>query len=111
MPIFVTQGRYSRDALRGMLAKPEDRLEAASKLAQAAGGKLLSYYVTFGEHDFLVISDMPSEKQAAAFALTAAAAGGVTDLRTTLALTTADAKAVFAAAGEMGPGYRPPGAG
>ena len=33
MPIFITQGRYSRDAIKGMLAKPEDRLEAAAKLA------------------------------------------------------------------------------
>ena len=64
MPIFVTQGRYSRDAIKGMLAKPEDRMEAASKLAQAAGGKLLAYYVTFGEYDWLVVSEMPARMTA-----------------------------------------------
>lgn len=46
MPIFITQGRYSRDALKGMLAAPEDRAEAVARLAEAAGGKLLAYYVT-----------------------------------------------------------------
>ena len=110
MPIFITQGRYSRDALKGMLAKPEDRLKAASKLAQAAGGKLLSYYVTFGEYDYLVITEMPTAKEAAAVVLTAAAAGGVTDQRTMLAMTTAEAKEAFTAAGDMSAEYRPPGA-
>ncbi|MDF2974090.1 MAG: hypothetical protein K0R61_4540, partial [Microvirga sp.] len=28
MPIFITQGRYSRDAIKGMIANPEDRAEA-----------------------------------------------------------------------------------
>jgi uncharacterized protein with GYD domain len=110
MPIFVTQGRYARDALKGMLAKPEDRFEAAAKLAQAAGGKLLSYYVTFGEYDWLVVTEMPNEQQAAAFVLTAAAGGGVTDVRTMLAMTTAQAKQAFTAAGDMTADYRPPGA-
>ena len=66
MPIFITQGRYSGEALNGMLHKPEDRAESAAKLIQSAGGKMLSYYVTFGEYDWLVVADMPSEKHAAA---------------------------------------------
>ncbi len=80
MPIFVSQGCYSQDALKGMLAKPEDRGEAAAKLVQAAGGKMLAYYVTFGEYDWLVVSEMPDEQHAAAFVLTAAASGGVTNV-------------------------------
>jgi hypothetical protein len=34
----------------------------------------------------------------------------VADTRTTLAMTTAEAKAAFTAAGELGGAYRPPGA-
>jgi len=30
MPIFISQGRYSHDAIKGMIANPEDRAEAAS---------------------------------------------------------------------------------
>ena len=110
MPIFITQGRYSREAIKGMLAKPENRLDAASKLAQAAGGKLLAYYVTFGEYDWLVVSEMPDATHAAAFVVTAAASGGVTDVRTMLAMTTEEAKAAFVTAGDMDGAYRPPGA-
>jgi uncharacterized protein with GYD domain len=109
MPIFIFQGRYSREAIQGMLAKPEDRAEAAAKLAEAAGGKLLSYYVTFGEDDFHVVFEVPSPREAAAIALTVAASGGFTATRTALAMTTAEAREAFAAAGGMGGAYRKPG--
>jgi uncharacterized protein with GYD domain len=110
MTIFITQGRYSRDAIKGMLAKPEDRSEVVAKLVQAAGGKMLAYYVTLGETDFLVISEMPSHKEASQVSLIAAASGGVSDIRTTVAMTTAEAKELFAAAGKLSVGYRGPGA-
>jgi uncharacterized protein with GYD domain len=109
MPIFITQGRYSRDAIKGMVAKPEDRAEQVSKLCQKAGGKLLSYYVTFGEYDFISIAEMPSHREVSAVVLTAAAGGGVTDLKTTVAMTTAEAKEIFAATGKLTSGYRAPG--
>ena len=28
MPIFITQGRYTRDAIKGMVVSPEDRADA-----------------------------------------------------------------------------------
>ena len=49
MPIFISQGRYSQAAMQGMVKAPEDRTGPVTKLIEAAGGKLLSYYVTFGE--------------------------------------------------------------
>ena len=109
MTIFITQGRYSRDAIKGLLANPEDRSEVVAKLIAAAGGKMLAYYVTLGETDFLVISEMPSHKEASQVAVIAAAAGGVTDIRTTVAMTTAEAKEMFRGAGAIAAGYRPPG--
>ena len=83
MPIFITQGRYSRDAIKGMIANPEDRAEAASKLFEAAGGKLLAYYVTLGEYDWLIVSEFPDHQSVSAAVLAAAASGGVTDVKTT----------------------------
>mgnify|MGYP000420335834 CR=1 FL=1 len=109
MPIFIIQGRYSRDALQGMLAKPEDRSQAVVKLAEAAGGRMLSYYVTFGEDDFHIVLELPSAREAAALAVTVGASGGVAGTRTTLAMTTAEAKEAFTAAGDLGGAYRPPG--
>ncbi len=53
MPIYITQGRYTREAIKGMIVKPEDRADAVARLLSKTGGRLLGYYVTFGEYDFL----------------------------------------------------------
>jgi uncharacterized protein with GYD domain len=109
MPIFITQGRYTREAIKGMITKPEDRADAVSRLFSKAGGRLLNYYVTFGEYDFLLICEAPSETQMAAILMAAASGAGVTGLRTTLAISSIEAKGVFAAAGDLAPGFRSAG--
>ena len=38
MPIYITRGRFTSNAIKGMLAKPEDREEAVAKLFKNAGG-------------------------------------------------------------------------
>ena len=109
MPVYITQGRYTRDAIKGMIVKPEDRADAVSRLLSKAGGRLIGYYFTFGEYDFLIIAEAPSETQMAAVLLAAGSGGGVTDLRTTLAMTSIEAKGVFAAASDLVPAFRSAG--
>jgi uncharacterized protein with GYD domain len=109
MPIFISQGRYSLDAMRGMVSAPEDRTEEVSKLIAAAGGRLLSYYVTFGEYDWLLIIEAPDPEAASAIVIAAASSGGVSEVKTTLAMTTADAKRAFRRAGELATAFRPAG--
>lgn len=109
MPIYVSQGRYTREAVKGMIVKPEDRADAVSRLMAKAGGRLIGYYLTFGEYDFLVIADMPSETQMAAALLAASAGGGVTDVRTMLAMTSVEAKGAFAAAADLAPTFKSAG--
>lgn len=109
MPIYITQGRYTRDAVKGMLARPEDRADQISRLLSKVGGRLVGYYVTFGEFDFLTIAEAPSETQMAAALLVAAGSGGVTDMRTTLAMTAAEGKGAFAAASELSSSFRSAG--
>ena len=109
MPIYITQGRYTRDAIKGMLVKPEDRAEAVSRLLSKVGGRLVGYYVTFGEYDFLLIADAPDNTQMAAALLAAGSGAGVTDLKTTVAMTSIEAKGAFAAASDLAPGFRSAG--
>jgi uncharacterized protein with GYD domain len=111
MPIYVTQGRYTSEAIQGMVQNPEDRSAALSKLAEKAGGKMLSYYVTFGEYDFVVIYEAPDSRAAAAIVLTAAAGGSVAHLRTVEAMTAAQAKEAFAAAGTLRGSFKSAGKG
>jgi uncharacterized protein with GYD domain len=109
MPIYITQGRYTRDAIKGMIVNPEDRAVAVGRAVAKAGGRLIGYYVTFGDYDFISIADVPSEIQMAAVVLAAASGGGVTDLRTTLAMTSVEAKGAFAAASDLAPSFKSAG--
>jgi uncharacterized protein with GYD domain len=89
--------------------RPEDRAEAVSRLLAKSGARMISLYFTFGEYDFLLIAEAPSETQIAAALLAAASGGGLSDLRTTLAMTTIEAKGAFAAAGDLVRSYQGPG--
>jgi uncharacterized protein with GYD domain len=109
MPIYITQGRYTRDAIKGMIVKPEDRADAIGRLLSKIGGRLLGYYLTFGEYDFLAIAEAPNDVQMAAALLAAGSGGGVTDLRTTVAMTSVEAKGAFAAASDLSHGFKSAG--
>jgi hypothetical protein len=60
-------------------------------------------------YDFLTIIEAPSKMQMAAALLAAAGSSGDIDLRTTLAMTSIEAKGAFVAAVDLLPGYRSPG--
>jgi uncharacterized protein with GYD domain len=109
MSLFITQGRFTQDAVKGMIAKPEDRAEEIRQLLAKLDGKLLAYYFAFGEYDFLLISEGSTEGVATS-AMVVAAGGGVTDLKTTLAMTSAEMKNVFARAGRIATHFRSAGA-
>jgi len=103
MPIFITQGRYTQSAMTEMIANPEARAEAVDKIIGAAGGKLHAYYMTFGEYDFLSIIEAPDEKAVLAALAVTAAGGGVTDLKTSVAVNSADMKDALERAKSLAP--------
>jgi uncharacterized protein with GYD domain len=109
MPIYITRGRYSADSIKNLVANPEDRLSAVRNVVEAAGAKLLNFYLTLGQYDFLIITEAPSAKEASAAFLAAAASGSITDNEMTEAFTTAEAKEVFAIAGKAAEKYKLPG--
>jgi uncharacterized protein with GYD domain len=94
------QGNYTGDAIRNLIHKPEDRAEAAGKLAKSLGGKLRDYYMSFGDHDFIAILELPDDEAAATLSLTVSAAGHVTHGRTTKLLTVSESMKVMARAGK-----------
>ena len=112
MTVYISQGRFTREAIQGMVDKPEDRAESVAELAKATGGTLLDYYFTFGEYDFLVIFEggrgkNETDMMAALFA--AAASGGVTDLKTTVAMRSKDARKAMRGAKKALKGFKPAG--
>ena len=109
MPLFITQGRFTREYIRGGLAKPEDRYAVISRLIEQAGGKLVSLYITLGQHDFMLVSEMPDAKAATILAFVATGGGGIEGSVTTQAFTTAEAKEMYEAAGKLAGSYKPMG--
>ena len=109
MPLFITQGRFTREYIRGGLAKPEDRHAVISRLIEQAGGKLVSLYITLGQCDFLVVSEMPDAKAASILAFVATGGGGIEGSVTTQAFTTAEARDMLEAAGKLAGSYKPMG--
>lgn len=109
MAIFITQGRFTREYLKGGLAKPEDRQAAISRLCEQAGGKMLNLYFTLGQYDFMVISEMPDAQTASVISLVAGGGGGIENAVTTQAFTPAEAKTLFERAGRLAGSYKPMG--
>jgi uncharacterized protein with GYD domain len=109
MPIFISRGRFTSDAIEGMLAKPENRQEAVAKLFQSVGGKLIAWYLTFGHHDWLAIGEFPDAKAAASAVLAAAGGGSLSDVETTIAMTAKDAFATFESAAKAAKAFRSAG--
>jgi uncharacterized protein with GYD domain len=111
MPIYISRGRFTSDAVKGMVAKPENREEAVSKLFESLGGRLIGWYLTFGPRDWLAIGEFPDAKAAASAILAAAAGGSLSDIETTLAMTAKDAHATFESAAMAAKAFRSAGRG
>ena len=110
MTIYITQGRYTADAVEGMAANPENREKSVAELMAKAGCKLHALYFTFGDYDFLSISEAPNEEAMAAALIAGAASGGITGLKTSVAISAKDAVKAFKLAGPLAKSFKPPGA-
>ena len=106
MPHYLLQVSYTPEAWATMAKNPQDRVERVRPAIEGLGGKIVSAYFAFGEDDLIVITEMPDNVAAAAFAISATAGGAVSSLTTTPLLTTAEAVEAMKKAG--GTGYKPP---
>lgn len=106
MPTYMFQGCYTSAAVAAMVQKPQDRTAVVRGLAESLGGKMEGFWLAFGEHDFVGILQLPDSQAAAAFAMAAAAGGGVHNLKTVELLTWAQGVKAFKQAG--GAKYQPP---
>jgi len=109
MPIYISRGRFTSGAVKGMLAKPENREEAVAKLFGSVGGRLIGWYLTLGRHDWMAIGEFPNEKAAVSAMLAAAAGGSLSDIETTVAMTAEGAHVTFEAAAKAAKEFRSAG--
>src|SRR5262249_16605705 len=106
---LVTRGRVSQTYAKGFLAAPEDREPVVRKLIEAAGGKLISFYFTTGDSDFLLISETNDAENIIAALMAAAAAGTISDVTTGRGWAAAEFKAIRGKASKEAKAHTPPG--
>jgi uncharacterized protein with GYD domain len=105
VPKYLLQVNYTLEGVHGVLAKGGSaRKAAAQAAAKSAGGKIESFYFSFGSADAYAIGDFPDNAAAAALALAVSAGGGAT-VATTVLLTPDE----IDKAAETNVKYRPPG--
>jgi uncharacterized protein with GYD domain len=107
MPLYMSQFAYTSEAWAALTQNPEDRSEAVRGLAEAMGGRLVSFYNSFGEYDGVIIFEAPDEGTAASVLMAAITPGHIKALKTTVLLSAEQGVEAMRRAGETT--FRRPG--
>ena len=102
MPPYMTQFAYTREAWATLADDPQDKSATVRELLEANGGRLVSWYLSFGEHDGLLIYEAPDDASAGAMVLAAARHGRLEATKTTPLFTAEESVQILRRAGEMG---------
>jgi uncharacterized protein with GYD domain len=108
MPSYLIQVSYSREALASLIKNPQNRTEVVRKSVEKLGGKMVGLWLSFGDHDVVVIAELPDNVKAAALSLAVAAGGTARSVKTTPLLSVEEGMAALKKAGNTG--YKPVGA-
>jgi uncharacterized protein with GYD domain len=107
MPLYLSKFSYTPETWARLIAKPEDRRQAAQKYIEAVGGKLHGFWYAFGTHDGYSLLEAPDNVSMAAVALAIGAGGALSSLETTVLLTVEETMDALRKAEQVR--YRPPG--
>src|SRR5438270_1117903 len=103
----LLQVGYTPEAWASLIAQPHDRLDAVRPAIEKLGGKILHGWFAFGDYDLIAILEMPTNVEAAAFSLAAAAGGAIRTIKTTPLMSTAEGIEAMKKAAKSG--YKAPG--
>ncbi|KPK22967.1 MAG: GYD family protein [Dehalococcoidia bacterium SG8_51_3] len=76
MPTHISLVNWTDQGIRNIKESPE-RFDAFKKGVEAAGGKVIGFYLTMGRYDMVVITEGPSDEVAAALVLSTAKGGSI----------------------------------
>ena len=108
MPKYLIEASYTLEGVVGVRTKGgSSRRDAVVETAKSLGGQLEAFYFAFGEHDAIVLLDLPDNEAAAAVALAVHSAGGATTK--TIVLLTPQQVDDAAKRSRDAVDYRPPG--
>src|ERR1700747_2739195 len=108
---LVTRGCFTQEYAKGLVSAPEAREPAVRKLIEGAGGKLVSFYFTTGDTDFMVISEANEGESIIAAMLAAGSSGAISYVKTGISWPETEFKMVAEKASKAVSHYRSPGKG
>ena len=76
MPTYIAFGNWTDQGARAVRESPR-RLDAAKRQIEEMGGRFVGFWMTMGEHDMVLIYEMPDDAVAARFTLTLGGLGSV----------------------------------
>ena len=76
MATYISLINWTEEGIKNVKKSPE-RFDAFKKALQAAGGKVVGFYLTMGRYDMVLIMEGPSDEAAAALALSTASRGSI----------------------------------
>lgn len=76
MPTFISFVNWTEQGIRNIKEAPQ-RGKAARALLEKMGGKLREVYLTSGQHDLVIIADVPDGDVMAKFAMAVGSQGNV----------------------------------
>jgi uncharacterized protein with GYD domain len=76
MATYISLVNFTQQGIEKVKESPT-RLDAVKKVYEAAGGKLLQFFLVMGRYDVMVIGEAPDDKTAAKIALTIGSKGSV----------------------------------
>ena len=79
MAIGICLMKLTEQGIKNLKDAPK-RIAEAKKAIEATGGKLIDFYVTMGEYDYVAIAEFPSDEVTMSYLMTLGTGG---DVRTT----------------------------
>jgi uncharacterized protein with GYD domain len=108
MPLFMYQAAYTAESWAAQLKSPQNRIESVGhKACEAVGGKMVGGWYAFGDHDLILILDVPNNEAMAAIALAIGAGGAIKSSKTTALMTGAEGVEAMKRADAVAKVYKP----
>ena len=105
MPKYLIEASYTAEGLRGLQKdKASGRKQAVTKVVESLEGKVEAMYFALGEHDVVIIADLPDTISAAALSLGVSATGLVRTKSTALLTAEETDRALAKKISYRGPG-------
>ena len=76
MPTYISLIKWTDQGIRNVKESPK-RLDDFKKALEAVGGKVVSFYLTMGRYDMVLIVESPSDEVSAALVLSTASGGNI----------------------------------